>query len=128
MKVTIENKKGLEKDLKVFVDKNTISGFMEEKYEEIRKDVVIKGFRPGKVPTEILKRQFGKAVYGEVIDKLLKTESPKLEEFLQIWKEKKLYFVKKTKKIVIIKQKISEDFEIIQFSNDRNLGFYKKKA
>ena len=62
-----------------------------------------------------------------VIDKLLKTESPKLEEFLQIWKEKKLYFVKKTKKIVIIKQKISEDFEIIQFSNDRNLGFYKKK-
>ena len=62
-----------------------------------------------------------------VIDKLLKTESPKLEEFLQIWKEKKLYFVKKTKKIVIIKQKISEDFETIQFSNDRNLGFYKKK-
>ena len=62
-----------------------------------------------------------------VIDKLLKTESPKLQEFLQIWKEKKLYFVKKTKKIVIIKQKISEDFEIIQFSNDRNLGFYKKK-
>jgi len=57
MKVTIENKKGLEKDLKVFVDKKTISGFMDEKYEEIRKDVVIKGFRPGKVPTEILKRQ-----------------------------------------------------------------------
>ena len=43
MKVTIENKKGLEKDLKVFVDKKTISGFMDEKYEEIRKDVVIKG-------------------------------------------------------------------------------------
>ena len=53
MKVTIENKKGLEKDLKVFVDKKTISGFMDEKYEEIRKDGVIKGFRPGKVPTEI---------------------------------------------------------------------------
>ena len=62
MKVTIENKKGLEKDLKVFIDKKTISGFMDEKYEEIRKDVVIKGFRPGKVPTEILKRQFGKAL------------------------------------------------------------------
>ena len=36
MKVTIENKKGLEKDLKVFIDKKTISGFMDEKYEEIR--------------------------------------------------------------------------------------------
>ena len=54
---------------------------MDEKYEEIRKDVVIKGFRPGKVPTEILKRQFGKAVYGEVIDKLLKDTTTKaLEE------------------------------------------------
>ena len=81
MKVTVENKKGLEKDLKVFIDKKTISGFMDEKYEEIRKDVVIKGFRPGKVPTEILKRQFGKAVYGEVIDKLLKDTTTKaLEE------------------------------------------------
>jgi FKBP-type peptidyl-prolyl cis-trans isomerase (trigger factor) len=59
MKVTIENKKGLEKDLKVFIDKKTISGFMDEKYEENKKDVVIKGFRPGKVPYEIIKRQFG---------------------------------------------------------------------
>ena len=30
--------------------------------KKIKKDVVLKGFRPGKVPTEILKRQFGKAV------------------------------------------------------------------
>ena len=81
MKVTIENKKGLEKDLKVFIDKKTISGYMDEKYEEIRKDVVIKGFRPGKVPTEILKRQFGKAVFNEVLDKVLKDTSIKaLEE------------------------------------------------
>ena len=81
MKVTIENKKGLEKDIKVFIDKKTISGYLDEKYEEIRKDVVIKGFRPGKVPTEILKRQFGKAIYGEVIDKLLKETTTKaLEE------------------------------------------------
>lgn len=81
MKVTVENKKGLQKDLKVFIDKNTISGYLDEKYEEIRKDVVLKGFRPGKVPTEILKRQFGKAVYGEVIDKVLKDSTTKaLEE------------------------------------------------
>ena len=81
MKVTVENKKGLQKDLKVFIDKKTISGYMDEKYNEIRKDVVLKGFRPGKVPTEILKRQFGKAVYGEVIDKVLKDTTTKaLEE------------------------------------------------
>ncbi len=81
MKVTVENKKGLEKDLKVFIDKNIISGHLNEKYDEIRKDAVIKGFRPGKVPNEILKRQFGKAIYGEVIDKLLKDSTTKaLEE------------------------------------------------
>ena len=77
MKVTVENKKGLEKDIKVFIDKKTISGYLEEKYEEIKKDVVLKGFRPGKVPTEILKRQFGKTVYGEVIDKVLKDTTTK---------------------------------------------------
>ena len=81
MKVTVENKKGLEKDIKVFIDKKTISGYLEEKYEEIKKDVVLKGFRPGKVPTDVLKRQFGKAVYGEVIDKVLKETTTKaLEE------------------------------------------------
>ncbi len=80
MKVTVENKKGLEKDIKVFIDKKTISGYLDEKYEEIKKDVVLKGFRPGKVPTEILKRQFGKAVYGEVIDKVLKDTTTKALE------------------------------------------------
>ena len=80
MKVTIENKKGLEKNIKVFIDKKTISVHLDEKYEEIKKDVVIKGFRPGKVPNEILKRQFGKAVYGEVIDKVLKDSTTKALE------------------------------------------------
>ena len=78
MKVTVENKKGLEKDIKVFIDKKTISEYLNEKYEEIKKDVVLKGFRPGKVPTEIIKRQFGKSVYGEVIDKVLKDSTTKV--------------------------------------------------
>ncbi len=77
MKVTVENKKNLEKNLKVLVDKTTINKKLEEKYEQIKKDVVLKGFRPGKVPTDIIKKQFGKAVYGEVIDKILKESSAK---------------------------------------------------
>ena len=80
MKVTVENKKGLEKDLKVFIDKDIITSQLNEKYDEIRKNVVLKGFRPGKVPTEILKRQFGEAVYGEVIDKVLKESTSKALE------------------------------------------------
>ena len=81
MKVTVENKKGLNKDLKVFIDKKTMNSYMDEKYEEIKGNVNLKGFRPGKVPKEILKRQFGKAVFNEVLDKVLKDSTTKaLEE------------------------------------------------
>ena len=81
MKVTVENKKGLNKDIKVFIDKKTMSAHMEKKYEEIKGTVNLKGFRPGKVPREILKRQFGKAIFSEVLDKVLKDTSTKaLEE------------------------------------------------
>jgi trigger factor len=77
MKVTVENIKGLNKDIKVFIDKKTMSNYMDEKYEEIKGTVKLKGFRPGKVPKEILKRQFGKAIFSEVLDKVLKETSTK---------------------------------------------------
>ncbi len=81
MKVTVENKKGLNKDIKVFIDKKTMNSYMDEKYEEIKGTVNLKGFRPGKVPVEVLKRQFGKAVFTEVLDKVLKDSTTKaLEE------------------------------------------------
>jgi trigger factor len=81
MKVTVENIKGLNKDLKVLIDKETMNSYMDEKYDEIKGTVNLKGFRPGKVPKEVLKRQFGKAVFGEVLDKVLKETSTKaLEE------------------------------------------------
>ena len=77
MKVTIENKKGLGKDIKVIVDKKTMDTYLEERYEEVRKNYTLKGFRPGKAPREILKRQFGEAIMGEVLDKVLKDTSAK---------------------------------------------------
>ena len=77
MKVTVENKKGLNKDIKVFIDKKTMNSYMDAKYEEIKGTVNLKGFRPGKVPREILKRQFGKAVFGEVLDKVIKDTTTK---------------------------------------------------
>ena len=81
MKVTIENKKGLNVDIKVFIDKKTMNIHMDEKYQEIKGTINLKGFRPGKVPREILKRQFGKAVFSEVLDKVIKDTSTKaLEE------------------------------------------------
>mgnify|MGYP000394984139 CR=1 FL=1 len=77
MKVTVENKKGLNKDVNVFIDKKTMNTYIDEKYEEIKNTVNLKGFRPGKVPREILKRQFGQAIFSEVLDKVLKDSSTK---------------------------------------------------
>ena len=51
MKVTVENKKGLSKDLKVFIDKKTMDILIWMKnMKKLKGTVNIKGFRPGKVP------------------------------------------------------------------------------
>ena len=81
MKVTVDSKKGLKTNLKVFVDRKTIDEKIGTRLNELSKTVNIKGFRPGKVPVEVLKKQFGKAVYGEVLEKILKeTSSQAIEE------------------------------------------------
>ena len=80
MKVTVDSKKGLKTNLKVFVDKKTINDRIGERLIELSKTVNIKGFRPGKVPVDVLKRQFGKAIYGEVLEKVLKETSSKAIE------------------------------------------------
>ena len=80
MKVTVESKKGLKTNLKVFVDKKTINEKIESRLNELRKTANLKGFRPGKVPVAVLKKQFGKAVYGEVLEKILRETSAKAIE------------------------------------------------
>ena len=81
MKVRVNSKKGLKASLSVLVDKKTIQKKLDEKLHELQHKVHLKGFRPGKVPREILKRQFGKAVFSEVLDKVLKDTTTKaLEE------------------------------------------------
>ena len=62
-----------------------------------------------------------------VIEKLLSSNFSKVEEFLKFWKSKKLIFTKKTKIIATLKQKNELGYELIQFSNNKNLGFFKKK-
>ena len=77
MKIDVQSKKGLRMVLSVIVDKKTIQKKIEERLAELQKEVSIKGFRPGKVPTSVIKSQFGKSIYGEVIDKVLRETSSK---------------------------------------------------
>ena len=86
MKVDLQTKKGLKAVLNVFVDKKSIQEKMEQRLEELKNEVSLKGFRPGKVPSDLIKKQFGKAIYGEVLDKVLKETSSKaiLEKKIKI--------------------------------------------
>ena len=77
MKVEIKSKKGLRTILSVIVDKKNIQTKMDERLKELQKEVALKGFRPGKVPPEVIKSQFGKSIYGEVVDKILRETTVK---------------------------------------------------
>ena len=72
MKVTVESNKGLSSELKVIVEKKEIEKKIETRLNELKNTINLKGFRPGKAPLELLKKQFGSAVYGEVLEKTLK--------------------------------------------------------
>ena len=81
MKVEVKSKKGLRTILSVIVDKKNIQIKMDERLKELQREVSLKGFRPGKVPKEVIKNQFGKSIYGEVVDKILReTTSRAIDE------------------------------------------------
>ena len=77
MKVEVKLKKGLRTILSVIVNKEIVQTKMDKRLKELQKEVALKGFRPGKVPPAVIKNQFGKSIYGEVVDKILRETSAK---------------------------------------------------
>ena len=77
MKIEVKSKKGLRTTLSIIVDKKSIQAKMNEKLSNLQKEVALKGFRPGKVPPAVIKSQFGKSIYGEVVDQILRDTSSK---------------------------------------------------
>ena len=77
MKVQVQSKKGLKTTLSIIVDKAEIKKKLDDRLLELRNEIDLKGFRKGKVPPLVIKNQFGKAIYGDVIDKILKESTTK---------------------------------------------------
>ena len=67
MKVEVKSKKGLRTILSVIVDKKNIQTKMDERLKELQKEVALKGFRPGKVPPEVIKISAGSALIIDAI-------------------------------------------------------------
>ena len=62
-----------------------------------------------------------------VITELLTNKPQNLESFLKIWKDKNLYFIKKSKQFVTVKKKNQTGYELISLTDKKNLGFFNKK-
>ena len=77
MKVQVQSKKGLKTTLSIIVDKDEIKKKLDQRLLELQNEIDLKGFRKGKVPPLVIKNQFGKAIYGDIIDKVLKESTTK---------------------------------------------------
>jgi trigger factor len=71
MQVSIEKAEGLVSTLNVTIPAENINSKVEGKLTELSKQVKIKGFRPGKVPRNILNQRYGKHVRQDVLGELI---------------------------------------------------------
>lgn len=69
MKITKEEAKGLSHQFSVVVEAAELEKHVEEELQSIGKKVKIPGFRPGKVPMNVLRQRYSKDVMGDVLER-----------------------------------------------------------
>ena len=67
MQVTEESVNGLEHKIRIQVPSADIDTAVQKKLQSLAKEVRINGFRPGKVPLQVVKKRFGGQVRQEVL-------------------------------------------------------------
>src|SRR6056297_669006 len=67
MQVTETLNEGLKRGYKMILSAQALDDKVNEKLKEAQPDVELKGFRKGKVPLPLLKKQFGQRVLGEAM-------------------------------------------------------------
>ena len=68
MQVTETSAEGLKREFTVIVPANDIETKLTSRLTELGLSVKVPGFRPGKVPMGLLKKRYGDAVRGEVLE------------------------------------------------------------
>jgi trigger factor len=71
MQVNETSAEGLKREFTVVVPSNDVEFTVIERLTEVGNSVSIPGFRPGKVPIALLKKRYGDAVKGEVLEKIV---------------------------------------------------------
>ncbi|MEL6338005.1 MAG: trigger factor [Pseudomonadota bacterium] len=67
MQVTETKSEGLRREYEIVVAASALEEKTNTKLETVRADFQMKGFRKGKAPMPLLKKMFGKSVFGEVV-------------------------------------------------------------
>jgi trigger factor len=73
MQVSVENVGKLERKLTVKIPAERLDAQVSERIAEMGRTVRLKGFRPGKVPLNVIKQRFGAQVHGEALSDLIGT-------------------------------------------------------
>ena len=68
MQITETNAEGLKREFNVVVASGDIEQKVTDKLTEIGRSVRLPGFRPGKVPMQVLRKRYGPSVMGEVLE------------------------------------------------------------
>ena len=80
MEVTQTKAEGLSRTFAVKVPASELQAKLDERIEEIRPQMKLKGFRPGKVPASHVRKLYGQDLMGELINKLVTETNQKALE------------------------------------------------
>jgi trigger factor len=73
MQVSLTATSGLERRLEVAVPATEVTSEVEQRLKNISRTARLKGFRPGKAPITVVRKQFGEQVHAEVIQDLMRS-------------------------------------------------------
>lgn len=75
MNVTETSAEGLKREYKITIPASDVEERIEKRLDELGRMVQIPGFRPGKVPLPLLRRRYGPAVRGEILESAVQDSS-----------------------------------------------------
>jgi trigger factor len=78
MQVTETSATGLKREYRVIVPATDLEAKVNERLDDLRGRVQLRGFRPGKVPVAHLKRLYGKSAMAEVIEATVQEANSKI--------------------------------------------------
>ena len=80
MQVTQKSAEGLSREYHVSIPQEHLASKLDAKLHEIKGQVHLKGFRPGKAPVSFLKKMYGRSLMGELIQEEMQAAQAKAME------------------------------------------------